>query len=607
MNTLELLSPAGSADIGIAAINHGADAVYIGAPAFGARAAAGNSLADIERLVRHAHFFHARVYIAINTILKDTELKQAVALCHQLYNLGADALIIQDMGLLECDLPPIPLHASTQMDNRSAEKVAFLESIGFQQVVLARELSLEQIKTISSKTSVVLECFIHGALCVSYSGQCYISEVMAGRSANRGECAQFCRHKFDLRRKNGEILQQDSYLLSLQDLNLSGKLEALSSAGVRSFKIEGRLKDKNYVKNVTAAYRKELDTLLTNGNFSAASSGQCRFSFTPDPEKSFHRGRTDYFLTRKRNAAAEIRSPKATGAFVGTVAKTAGKVIYLQEKAKLAAGDGLCCFINNQLCGFRVNRVDGDNIIVKEHFPCPPGTKLYRNIDSSFTRALQQSISPRKLALELHCLQQQENLRLIITDEDGISSTTSIQITLEEAKQPQQGQKAAYKQLVKTGGTPFLITKTTVTLEGNPFLSAANLNHLRRLALDNHHRQRLANYIRKHADFTPSSIPWIRDTISTLDNIGNKRTIDFFRRHRAKCTKDVPQLRPQQTPKLPLMQTRYCIKFQLGICPQTHGKKGIADTSLILSDRQGEYELFFHCNRCEMTLQKLLE
>ncbi len=605
MNTLELLAPAGTADIGIAAVNHGADAVYIGAPAFGARAAAGNSLADIERLVNHAHLFAAKVYIALNTILQDSELEAATALCHQLYALGADALIIQDMGLLECDLPPIPLHASTQMDNRTLEKVAFLEAVGFQQVVLARELSLKQIEAIAAGTSIALECFIHGALCVSYSGQCYISEVMAGRSANRGECAQFCRHKFDLYRTNGEVVAKESYLLSLQDVNLSGRLRELSAAGVRSFKIEGRLKDENYVKNVTAAYRRELDMLLAEGNFSAASSGRCRFSFTPDAEKSFHRGKTDYFLLKKRNAAAEIRSPKATGAPIGNVAKTEGKTIYLQKKAEIAAGDGLCCFVGGGLSGFRVNRVDGKRIILKEPFFCPPGTTLFRNTDSAFSKILQQSLVPRTLAIDIHCQQQQQTLQLTIEDEDGIISTTSLQITGEQARQPQQGERAAYKQLVKTGGTPFVVGTIMVTLEGNPFLSAASLNELRRLALDNHCRQRLAGYKRQDFCFTPSTIPWIREELSALDNIGNNRAIQFFQRHGVVCNKGVQEFRPIKDLSLPLMQTRYCVKYQLGICPQVHGKKGLADSSLILSDRQGRYRLTFHCDRCEMVLQKL--
>ncbi len=532
MDTLELLAPAGSAEIGIAAVNHGADAVYIGAPAFGARAAAGNSLADIERLVRHAHLFRAKVYIAINTILQDDELEKAAALCHRLYQLGADALIIQDMGLLECELPPLPLHASTQMD----------------------------------------------------SGQCYISEVMAGRSANRGKCAQFCRHKFDLRRNSGELLAKERYLLSLQDLNLSGKLRLLCNAGVRSFKIEGRLKDENYVKNVTAAYRKELDAILDTGDFAPASSGHCSFSFTSDIEKSFHRGKTDYFLLKKRNDAAEIRSPKATGAPVGRVAKTAGKTLWLENSADIIAGDGLCFFTAKGLSGFRVNRVDKEKIMVKE---------------------LQQSTSPRKIRLYGHCRQQRKTLTITINDEDNISSTTSIQIVPEVAKKPRQGYMAAYRQLVKTGGTPFVMETLEVTLQGDPFLLTADLNRLRRTALENHQQQRLAAYTRQHIPFSPSSIPWIRKTISTLDNIGNTRTIQFFQRHGVSCKEKVQDFQPAKTSFLPLMQTRYCIKFQLGICPKVHGQKGIADSSLILSDRQGRYKLTFHCQRCEMVLQIL--
>lgn len=602
METLELLAPAGSADIGIAAVNHGADAVYIGGPAFSARAAAGNSLAELERLVRYAHLFRAKVYIALNTIFNDAELEEAVALCHRYYELGADALIIQDFGLLECDLPPLPLHASTQMNNRTAEKVAFLEATGFQQVVLARELSLTQIREIAAATTVSLEFFVHGALCVSYSGQCYISEVMCGRSANRGECAQFCRHAFTLRRKNGEVLATNRHLLSLQDLNLSGRLELLSAAGIRSFKIEGRLKDENYVKNVTAVYRKELDRILTTGDFIAASAGQCTFSFAPDAAKSFHRGGTDYYLLQKRNSVAEPRTPKATGEFLGRVEEVAGKMLRLQEPVVVNSGDGLCCFVGERLAGARINRVDGDRILLNRALGCSPGTKIYRNVDSSFSREIQQSTTPRKLAIRMSCAQQEGRIVAHVLDEDGIKSSVFLPINWEEARQPGQAERAARRQLVKTGGTPFIVTAVEIRLPDNLFLPVASLNELRRLALEKHCRQREVSYVRQDVACIPSTAPWPEKRVGVRDNIGNGAARRFYRRHGAVID---TELVPKNVSDLPLMQTRYCVKFQLGMCPKVHGKQAVIDPSLVLSDQQASYELTFDCLRCEMMLRKL--
>ena len=353
---IELLAPAKNLVCGMSAINHGADAVYIGGPQFGARAAASNSLVDIEKLVAHAHQFRARVYVALNTIFDDRELDLAVGLSHRLHGIGVDALIIQDVGLLESELPPIPLHSSTQMNNRTVDKVRFLEKVGFQQVVLARELSLAQIKEIRAATTVPLEFFVHGALCVSYSGQCYISEVMAGRSANRGECAQFCRHKFTLKDGQGKILEKDRYLLSLKDLNLSAHLGALIDAGVSSFKIEGRLKDENYVKNVTAYYRQALDKIIDGDNgLQSSSAGRCSFGFIPDPAKSFNRGKTDYFLTNRGNTRGNtpgaIDSPKSTGQRLGKVVRAEKQFFILATGETVNNGDGLCFFDPKRPCG----------------------------------------------------------------------------------------------------------------------------------------------------------------------------------------------------------------------------------------------------------------
>ena len=599
---LELLAPAKNAEIGIAAINHGADAVYIGGPAFGARSAAGNSLAELERLVRHAHLFHARVYIALNTLFEENELERAAALAHDFWNLGADALIVQDMGLLECDLPPIPLHASTQCDTRTPEKAAFLEAVGFRQIVLARELNLQQIGRIRAATTVPLEFFIHGALCVSYSGQCYISEVLQGRSANRGECAQFCRHRYTLRRENGEQLA-DGYLLSLQDLNLSGRLAALAGAGISSFKIEGRLKDENYVKNVTASYRRELDALLEQGGGSVASSGRCLFDFVPNLDKSFHRGGTDYYIETRRNCTAEIHTPKATGEALGVVAEVRGNAFRLENPVVLANGDGLCCFDRHgDLQGMRINRVDREWVSLKEQVKFTPGTEIFRNRDVQFNRELERSETPRTIGLSMSLRQNVDGLLLELVDEDGLRSESVLTMEFELAKQPGQGERSAKKQLARLGDSFFRLENLSVELEGNPFLPAALLNDLRRKAVAAHEELRREEHPREEAAVIRSGTPWLSPAVSVLDNIRNSRAVAFYRRHGAEVG---GELDAKQVDGMPLMQTKYCVKYQLGLCPHEKGSGGIKDSRLILADQTGEKELEFDCQRCEMVLRQL--
>ncbi|MGL5461806.1 MAG: peptidase U32 family protein, partial [Aeromonas veronii] len=389
-NRLELLAPAKNLAYGIEAINHGADAVYMGGPAFGARSAAGNSIEDIEALARHAHRFGAQVFVAFNTLLHDHELEQARRLTHQIYEAGADALIVQDMGLLALDLPPIALHASTQTDNRTPEKVKFLQDVGFSQVVLARELSLAQIREISAATNVQLEFFIHGALCVSYSGQCNISHARTGRSANRGECAQLCRLPCSLQKPDGEVLVADSHLLSLKDMDQTDNLEALIEAGIRSFKIEGRLKGLDYVKNVTAWYRQKLDAILdSRSDLVAASAGRCSYSFTPDPKKSFNRGSTDYFLHGRHQGIDSTKSPKYVGEPLGRVTKVTRDGIEIDGKhVTLNNGDGLGFFKpNNELVGMRLNKVEGKQLLLSERMPgLKVGTEIYRNHDQAFSK-----------------------------------------------------------------------------------------------------------------------------------------------------------------------------------------------------------------------------
>ena len=389
-NRLELLAPAKNADYGIEAIRHGADAVYIGGPAFGARATAGNSVEDIARLCTYAHQYHAQVFVALNTILMDNELADAEKLIWQLYEAGADALIVQDMGVLQLNLPPIALHASTQMDNRSPEKVAFLEQVGFSQVVLARELGLSQIRDVAAHTNMQLEFFIHGALCVAYSGLCNLSHSFSNRSANRGECSQMCRLPGNLKTRQGDVLAQNEHLLSLKDNNQTENLEALIDAGIRSFKIEGRLKDLSYVKNVTAHYRQKLDAIMARRpEFKASSHGRCEHSFIPDPEKTFNRGSTDYFVNESSQGIKDFRSPKYIGEEVGKVVSIGKDFIQVSSTHEFNNGDGLAFFPANfamakqsddKLQGLRVNRAEGLKLhILQVPKDLKVGMTLYRN------------------------------------------------------------------------------------------------------------------------------------------------------------------------------------------------------------------------------------
>ena len=604
---IELLAPAKDALCGIAAINHGADAVYIGGPLFGARAAASNPLVDIEKLVTYAHQFRAKVYVALNTLLDDEELDQAVTLCHQLYALGADALIIQDVGLLEADLPPIALHSSTQMNNRTMEKVQFLEQVGFTQVVLARELSLAQIKKIRAATSVPLEFFVHGALCVSYSGQCYISEVMANRSANRGQCAQFCRHKFSLLDNKGRILEKDRFLLSLKDLDLSPHLAALIDAGITSLKIEGRLKDINYVKNVTAAYRLALDQIIdATDDLVRASSGQCHFGFTPDPSRSFSRGKTDYFLHTPRNRVGELRSPKSMGKKIGRVTAVEARCFTLAGDEAVHNGDGLC-FFNQQgeLVGVRVNRVEGRKIYPKDGaavLHLPVGTEIFRNGDTHFNKLLEQSELCRKIAVRMTLRETAEGLELAIADEDGIVSTTTILVEKEKANKIGTIEPVARQQLKKSGGTVFAIGEVAVELSPELFFPSAVFNELRRKGFARHLELRRTSYTPETQTRSPNAYPWLAATVDYTNNITNKKAAAFYRRHGVQQIG--PFLRAGEMKSGALMTTKYCLKAQLGWCPKLKTKRETPAEPLILADNTGRYLLGFDCDRCEMTVTK---
>ncbi len=607
-NRLELLAPAKNLAYGIEAINHGADAVYMGGPAFGARSAAGNSLEDIEALARHAHRFGAQVFVAFNTLLHDHELEQAQRLTHQIYEAGADALIVQDMGLLALDLPPIALHASTQTDNRTPEKVKFLQDVGFSQVVLARELSLAQIREISAATNVQLEFFIHGALCVSYSGQCNISHARTGRSANRGECAQLCRLPCSLQKPDGEVLVADSHLLSLKDMDQTDNLEALIEAGIRSFKIEGRLKGLDYVKNVTAWYRKKLDAILdSRSDLVAASAGRCSYSFEPDPKKSFNRGSTDYFLNGRQQGIDSTKSPKYVGEPLGRVTKVTKDGIEIDGKqVTLNNGDGLGFFKpNNELVGMRLNKVEGKQLLLSERMPgLKVGTELYRNHDQAFSKMLEKASADRRIRIDMQLGECDEGIRLDLTDEQGISAAVTLPCDKQPADNPERARQQARDQLGKLGNTLFVARKIELAFTYPLFIAASQLNGLRRDGIAALEAARVASYQRPERRIALRDISYPQHRLSYLGNVLNSAAEQFFREHGVERIAPAYEANKEEG-EVVLMITKHCIRYSQNLCPKE--VPGLKAEPLELKMGKDTFRLRFDCNRCEMQVMGSLK
>ncbi len=599
---IELLSPAKNAEIGIEAINHGADAVYIGAPRFSARSAAGNSTSDIRRLVEYAHKYDARVYVALNTILKDEELFDVEQIIRDMYNIGVDALIVQDMGILKLDIPPIALHASTQTDNRTVEKVKFLEDAGFSQVVLARELSLEQIRTIAGMTTVPLEVFIHGALCVSYSGQCYLSQCLSGRSANRGECAQYCRLPYTLLDAEGKVLVKDKHLLSLKDMNRTDNLEALLDAGVSSLKIEGRLKEMSYVKNITAWYRKKLDAIFeSRSEYVRASSGTTSFFFTPDPYKSFNRSFTPYLLNeRDVNSIASPDTPKSMGEYVGVVKQVSSKAMTVAGVHQLNNGDGLC-FLNESgvFEGFRVNRAEGNLIFPAEMPRVRVKTKLYRNYDQEFEKLLTRKSADRRIAVDMSLTGTLDKLHLQITDERGVQISVFRKWAGEEARTPQfENQKS---QLGKLGDTPFRLRNIVVNIQGNPFIPASLLTDMRRQGVELLMKSRYETYYIERKKVVKNIALFPQPELTYLGNVYNAKARSFYVEHGVSVIDPAFEIRNREN--VPLMFTRHCIRRILGHCLREKNRN-IWKAPLYLQYKDIRLRLEFNCRLCEMHVYK---
>lgn len=587
MKTVELLAPAKNLETGIAAIDSGADAVYIGACEFGARKNAPNSLEDIEKLVNYAHKFYAKVHVAINTILNNTELENAIELVKSLYNIGVDAIIVQDMGLVKAaidgKLPPIPLHASTQCNNRTIEKVKFFDKIGLSRVILARELSVEQIKEICTNTDCEIETFIHGALCVSYSGQCYFSYINGGRSANRGECAQPCRLRYSLVDKDGKYILKDKYLLSLKDFNASNEIENLVNAGVKSFKIEGRLKDSNYVRNVTAFYNE-----LLNKYAKRTSSGKVFCDFTPNVEKTFNRGYTTYFLN-DREQCFNFLSPKSRGEKLGKVKRITSK--YFEIDADIHPQDGICFIQNGEMSGFLVNKIEGNKVYPNSMNGLKSGTLLYRNFDSNFDKKLTNTKTSRKIAVEITL----ENGKITLIDEDNNKITANLP-SGEAPKNIGKMTETFKSQMQKTGESIFYVKKFELENTELPFMPISAINQLRRDLLDNLLAERLKNYPKEVQK--PICYAEFPDKIADYKfNIFNDEAVKFYE----ECKVNIKECALESSDNIKsgteVMRTKHCMKFATGLC-------GKPCKPLYLENSKGiKYPLFFDCKNCEMVIR----
>ncbi|MGL4437193.1 MAG: peptidase U32 family protein, partial [Giesbergeria sp.] len=624
-----LLSPARDADIGIEAVNHGADAVYIGGPAFGARAGAGNDIRALERLIAHAHRFHSRVFITLNTILRDDELEGARQMAWQVYNAGADALIIQDMGLLELDLPPIQLHASTQTDIRTPEKARFLQDCGLSQIVLARELTVQQIAAVRAATDpqrCAIEFFIHGALCVAYSGQCYISHAQTGRSANRGDCSQACRLPYQVTDAQGRIVAHDKHVLSMKDNNQSDNLRALIDAGVRSFKIEGRYKDMGYVKNITAHYRRLLDEILDEREASGdplarASSGRTTFTFTPDPLQNFNREFTDYFVNGRKEDIGAFDTPKNPGQAIGWVTKLGPNFVELEVSdpaTVLHNGDGLCYYdLHKELVGLQINRAEPVSPRGGRHwrvFPKDPmegfkdlrkGTEVNRNRDMDWVRTLEKKSSDRRIGLWAQFAETADGFALTLTDEDGFTGSAQATLPHEAAQDALRAEGSLREQLGRFGATIFSVNDIALQLSQSWFVPASSLNALRRDALAALEAARIQGLARlPRATPVEPPVPYPEDTLSYLANVFNHKARDFYARHGVKVI-DAAYESHEEEGEVSLMITKHCVRYSMSLCPkQAKGVTGVQGTiraePLQLINGKEKLTLRFDCKPCEM-------
>ena len=589
MTPLELLAPAKNLACGIAAIDHGADAVYIGAPKFGARAAVGNSIDDIRQLCEYAHQFDAKIYVTLNTIVYDDELEQVRGLIDELAAIGVDAVLVQDMGLLQfMDGKPFEIHASTQTDNRTADKVRWLKQLGFSRAVLARELSAEEIAEIHREVpDIELEVFVHGALCVSYSGICYASQHCFQRSANRGECAQFCRMRFSLVDADGTEIEHERYLLSLKDMNQSDNLDKLIEAGAVSFKIEGRLKDVAYVKNVTAAYSERLNAYIRKhpDEYCRASKGRCEYTFTPNLNRTFNRGYTTYFVNGRQPDIASFDTPKAVGEFVGRVKEIRNDSFNVAGTASFANGDGLC-FLNSdrQFEGFRANRVAGNRIFpFKMPAGLRPGMALYRNNDQEFERILSKPSAMRKIAISIA-------LRAVDDGFELSANGVTVHFDAEHQLAQKSPRENIVRQLSKLGDTIYECAEVQVPDDFNFFIPNSQLSDMRRQLID-----AMGQTKREVKQARVGKNPGVKE-LSYQNNISNHQSAAFYGTNELSAY----ELKGGDGP---IMQCRHCLRYSLGYCVKRGGKRPIwrEPLSLVLGDGR-RFRLEFDCQHCQMNV-----
>jgi 23S rRNA 5-hydroxycytidine C2501 synthase len=602
MDSIELMAPAKDPETGMAAIDCGADAVYIGAGRFSAREAAGNPASGIEKLAGYAHKYWARVYVALNTLLRDDEIPEALRLIREFDAIPVDGLIIQDAGLLECGLPPLPLIASTQMHNNSPEKVEFLEKVGFRRAILARELSLGEIEAIRKRTKLELECFVHGALCVSYSGRCAMSYAIGGRSGNRGQCAQPCRRKYSLEDASGNVLVANKHLLSLKDLDRSASLLELVRAGVTSFKIEGRLKDRAYVMNVTSYYRKKLDAVLEETGMKRSSSGKSIPDFGPDPAKTFNRGKSEHFLHGRKDSMAALDTPKSTGQQIGAVVSVEKDGFRMDSRIELHPGDGICFFDQTgELAGTNVNRVRAGIVTPRKMAGIRKGAMIFRNEDKEFLQILNSSRTARKIGVSMEFSETEMGFSLKLSDEDGLSVETAWHGAKKPAEKDEAAEGTVRKQLARLGGTEFEPAGLDIRWDRPCFIPVSELNALRRAAVEKLARAREVNRPKASGGAAVNEFPYPENQLTYMGNVLNSKAEAFYRRHGvAEIERSAESGLDMRGRKV--MTTKYCLLFETGRCLKN--KSGPAEKSrFFLKDEDGRrFELVADCEKCEMEI-----
>ena len=598
----ELLVPANNKHIAMQAIKAGADAVYIGYRKYGARIQAGNTMEDLVELIEFAHIYRAKVYITLNTILKNEEIKNIEKLIWHLYTIKADGIIIQDMGILECNLPPIPIIASTQCHNNTLEKVKFLENTGFKRVIFPREITLEEIKNISQNTNIELETFVHGALCMSYSGQCYLSYAIGGRSANRGECAQPCRKKYSLKDSEGKYILRDKHILSLKDLNLSDRLEDLILSGVTSFKVEGRLKNESYVVNVTAYYRKKLDEILENYGLKRASLGKSDCDFEPDVYRTFNRGYTNFYLDKEKKDIGTVSYTSSLGEFVGVVQSV--KKNYFSLKTNILNNGDVICFFNDEkvLVGTNINKTEGDFVFPLSIKGIKTGVKIYRNYNKAFDDKLKNANLLRKLVAKIKVRETSLGYIFFLTDEENNTATYMLSKDLELAQNKEKALSIMQVQLSKSGNTEFRVKETDIKIKNVPFIKVAKINEIRRILTENLRKIRRKNYKYNYRRTPINVVDYPLNKVDYRANIYNDKALEFYKK-RGVFVEEMALENQKDTKNREVMISKYCIKNQLGLCPKQTSVKKYSEPYVLIDEFNKVLLVEFNCKDCVMKIK----